>query len=294
MASLAKKPKMDRYVFNQDEHTPPVKQTGNGIVEQDGLKYFTGFANEMSSEAIQGSLPIGQNTPQKCPHGLYAEQLSGTAFTRPRVHNQRSWLYRIRPAVVHSPFKPVTINHINQDWSSCDSDPNQMRWDPFPLPAETKNVDFVHGLSTVAGAGDPCLRNGTAIHIYACNASMDHSCFYNSDGDMLIGNSSLKFDRSFYVFLSTTDTLQMLIIQSHIFVLLAFWPFGLLVCATSTVPQLGTLELVTEFGVLKVANNEICVIQRGIRFQVKVSGPSRGYICEIFGGHFQLPDLGPI
>ena len=33
------------------------------------------------TEAVPGALPVGQNSPQKPPHGLYAEKLSGTAFT---------------------------------------------------------------------------------------------------------------------------------------------------------------------------------------------------------------------
>ena len=42
---------------------------------------------------------IGRNSPQKCPYGLYAEQLTGSPFTAPRTTNERSWLYRIRPTV---------------------------------------------------------------------------------------------------------------------------------------------------------------------------------------------------
>eukprot|EP00056_Hartaetosiga_gracilis_P014348 m.240367 g.240367 ORF g.240367 m.240367 type:complete len:474 (-) comp14927_c0_seq1:92-1513(-) len=232
--------------FTNDPDTPAVKQAGNGLVEQDGLQYFTGFGNEFSSEAEEGTLPIGQNAPQKCAHGLYAEQLSGTAFTRPRGQNQRSWLYKIRPSIAHKKFKKVDINNINQDWSTCEVDPNQMRWSPFPLPAEDKKVNFVEGLATVAGSGDPSIRAGVGIHVYACNTSMDHCAMYSSDGDMLI------------------------------------------------VPQLGTLTIRTEFGVMKVCNNEICVVQRGIKFQVNVDGPSRGYICEIFGSHYTIPSLGPI
>lgn len=47
------------------------------------LQYLSGFGNEFASEDPRrpGALPHGQNNPQKCPYGLYAEQLSGTAFT---------------------------------------------------------------------------------------------------------------------------------------------------------------------------------------------------------------------
>ena len=70
-----------------------------GAGEGDNLNYISGFGNTISSEALKGALPLGQNNPQRCPYGLYAEQLSGTAFTAPRDHNKRSWLYRIRPSV---------------------------------------------------------------------------------------------------------------------------------------------------------------------------------------------------
>ena len=43
-----------------------------------------------------------------------------------------------------------------------------------------------------------------------------------------------------------------------------------------------------------VSPGEICVIPQGIRFSVSVDGPTRGYILEVYGTRFQLPDLGPI
>ena len=45
---------------------------------------MSGWGNEFATEALPGALPVGQNSPQTCPYGLYAEQLSGTAFTAPR------------------------------------------------------------------------------------------------------------------------------------------------------------------------------------------------------------------
>lgn len=62
------------------------------------------------------------------------------------------------------------------------------------------------------------------------------------------------------------------------------------------VPQIGSLELITEFGRLLVEPNEIVVIPRGIRFSVILSNEDRirGYILEVFEGHFELPNLGPI
>ncbi|KAJ7394371.1 hypothetical protein OS493_000178 [Desmophyllum pertusum] len=150
------------------------------------LKYLSGFGNEFASEALPDALPKGRNTPQKCPYGLYAEQLSGTAFTAPREYNCRSWLYRIRPSVVHKPFEKTVQGDLTHSWDECDPNPNQMRWKPFDIPAEGSNIDFTQGFHTICGAGDSRARNGVAIHVYCCDISMKDKCFYNSDGDFLI------------------------------------------------------------------------------------------------------------
>src|SRR5215475_8999913 len=70
--------------------------------------YQSGFGNSFATEAAPGALPKGQNAPQKAPLGLYAEQLSGTAFTAPRHENRRSWLYRMRPTANHPAYRPYT------------------------------------------------------------------------------------------------------------------------------------------------------------------------------------------
>src|ERR1700758_4115962 len=77
------------------------------------LQYQSGFASELATEALPGALPRGRNSPQRCPYGLYAEQISGTAFTAPRHANRRSWLYRIRPAVVHGAFRRIESGLIS-------------------------------------------------------------------------------------------------------------------------------------------------------------------------------------
>ncbi|RKO90757.1 Homogentisate 1,2-dioxygenase [Blyttiomyces helicus] len=163
-------------------------------------KYLSGFGNDFATEALPNALPEGQNSPQKVAYGLYAEQLSGTAFTAPRADNQRSWLYRIRPSVCHTPYSPVTAASdivgsfgVGSKDSHCVSTPNQLRWSPFEIP-ETGKVDFVAGLHTLAGSGDPSTRTGIAIHIYAANASMENSAFYNSDGDFLIVTQQGRLD----------------------------------------------------------------------------------------------------
>jgi homogentisate 1,2-dioxygenase len=95
----------------------------------------------------------GRNNPKRCTYGLYAEQISGTHFTAPRTANQRSWLYRVRPSVTHTPFHPVNFPNetLTADFAAGAVTPNQLRWRPFPIPPEP--VDWVRGLFTVCGAG---------------------------------------------------------------------------------------------------------------------------------------------
>ena len=90
-----------------------------------GKGYQSGFGNEFASEAIPDVLPVGQNSPQRVAHGLYAEQLSGTAFTAPRHLNRRSWLYRIRPAAVHEPFQPLAHARFHNRFDEAPATPNQ-------------------------------------------------------------------------------------------------------------------------------------------------------------------------
>lgn len=150
------------------------------------LKYLNGFGNHFASEAIEGALPKGQNSPQKCPFGLFAEQLSGSSFTMPRNENQRSWLYRIRPSVLHS----GKFTQIEQRWlrskpfTEVVASPEQMRWDPIPVPKEP--TDFVEGLVTMAGSGGYGSYKGCAAHIYAANKTMTDRFFYDADGELLI------------------------------------------------------------------------------------------------------------
>ncbi len=124
--------------------------------------------------------------------------------------------------------------------------PTQLAWLPFDIPTEG-GIDFISGLKTLAGSGEPTLREGIATHVYTANTSMKQKAFVNSDGEFLI------------------------------------------------VQQQGSLDIQTEFGALFVQPGEICVIQRGIRFRVELpDGPSRGYILEVWGSYFDLPELGPL
>src|SRR5438128_11733608 len=128
------------------------------------LIYLSGFGNEFATEALPGALPQRQNSPQRAPYGLYAEQFSGTAFTAPRGTNRRSWLYRIRPAAVHRPFQRLDDGLLTNRFDEVDTTPNQLRWDPLPIPTEP--TDFVAGLVSMAGNGDPGSQNGCGIHVY--------------------------------------------------------------------------------------------------------------------------------
>ncbi|HUR97213.1 MAG TPA: homogentisate 1,2-dioxygenase [Pyrinomonadaceae bacterium] len=242
------------------------------------LKYQTGFGNEFSTEAAPGALPIGRNSPQKAPLGLYAEQFSGTAFTVPRVHNKRTWTYRIRPSVLHKPFAQIDNRLFKSSpFNEIVTTPNQLRWNPIPVPGEP--TDFVDGITTIAGNGDSFSQSGIAVHIYACNRDMTDRFFYNADGEMLI------------------------------------------------VPEMGSLTIYTELGMIEVSPGEVCCLPRGLKFRVAIGrnptgseGASanaeggmlnaelegdpkseirnpksaRGYICENYGQQFRLPDLGPI
>lgn len=149
------------------------------------LAYQSGFGNEFATEALPGALPGGQNSPQRVAYGLYAEQFSGTAFTAPRNANRRAWLYRIRPSVLHEPFKQTANKWwLSAPFTQAPATPNQLRWDPLPIPHEP--TDFVNGLVTMGGNGDVATNVGIGVHVYAANVSMAGRFFYNADGEMLV------------------------------------------------------------------------------------------------------------
>jgi homogentisate 1,2-dioxygenase len=149
------------------------------------LLYSPGFGNEHTSEAVPGALPVGRNSPQHAPLGLYTEQLSGTAFTEPRHHNRRTWLYRIRPSAVHPRFRRIGNERLRSaPFNEAEPDPNRLRWSPLPVPEAP--ADFVDGLVTVGGNGDVRRREGIGIHWYAANRSMPDRVFSSADGELLI------------------------------------------------------------------------------------------------------------
>ncbi|RTZ40660.1 homogentisate 1,2-dioxygenase [Candidimonas sp. SYP-B2681] len=149
------------------------------------LEYQSGFGNSCSTEALPGALPIGRNSPQVCPYGLYAEQLSGTAFTVPRAESRRSWLYRIHPAALQKPFEPFegATSWLHQ-FGSGPVTPNRLRWSPLEIPAAP--TDFIEGMTTWAGNGNCDDLSGVSINLYVANRSMTGRFFYNADAEMLI------------------------------------------------------------------------------------------------------------
>jgi homogentisate 1,2-dioxygenase len=153
----------------------------------DEFRYSSGFGNEFATEAVEGALPAGRNSPQQAPLGLYAEQLSGTAFTQPRGVNRRSWVYRILPSAKHPAFSRIDNKNLKgTPFDELEPNPNRLRWDPLPLPREDTSQDFIDGLFTVGGNGDVKTRAGIAVHLYAANRSMRDRYFVDSDGELLL------------------------------------------------------------------------------------------------------------
>jgi homogentisate 1,2-dioxygenase len=218
----------------------------------DPYTYQLGFGNRFATEALPGTLP-SYNTPQKCKYELFSEQLNGTPFVSPRASQLHAWFYRIQPSVVRKPCKKMDATDIEASFSpqnpNVEFTPQDYGWDQFLLPSESNEVDFVEGLKTIAGHGDPTNKEGLAVHMYMANASMKKRkrAFSNSDGDMLI------------------------------------------------LPQEGRLDIQTEFGKLMVRPGELVVVPAGIKFSVDLpDGVGRGYIQEVYGSHYELPELGPV
>ena len=148
------------------------------------LKYLSGFGSHHETEAVPGALPVGRNSPQKVPFGLYAEQLSGSSFTMPRHQNLRSWLYRVRPSAMHPRYRPIDRGA----WRTAPClevppTPDRLRWGPWPAPAA--GTDFIAGLATIATCGDARLQHGVGVHVYCANVTMSR-VFHDADGDLLI------------------------------------------------------------------------------------------------------------
>jgi homogentisate 1,2-dioxygenase len=239
------------------------------------LRYQTGFGNEFSSEAVAGALPVGRNSPQKAPLGLYAEQFSGTAFTVPRTGNKRTWTYRIRPSVLHKPFSQIDNRGCASRFDELPVTPNQLRWDPLPLPDEP--TDFVEGITTIAGNGDLFSQAGIAIHIYRCNRDMEDRYFYNADGEMLIvpEMGGLRIFTELGVIEASPGEVCCLPrgLKFRVEVGARTLLYASPVAPAKPIPDAEAVSTRTGVSALLCA---------------------RGYICENYGTQFRLPDLGPI
>jgi homogentisate 1,2-dioxygenase len=146
--------------------------------------YIPGFGNHVSTEAVPGALPDGRNSPQRPAFGLYAEQLSGTAFTAPRHENKRSWLYRLRPSAEHPPYRRYEgAERFAPGTIDAPLPPNRLRWNPLPLPEAP--TDLIDGMTTMMANRDPASLEGVAVHVYAANADMETRAFVDADGELL-------------------------------------------------------------------------------------------------------------
>ncbi|WP_442756222.1 homogentisate 1,2-dioxygenase [Methylocystis sp. JAN1] len=163
------------------------------------MSYMSGFGNEFATEALPGALPEGRNSPQRCPYGLYAEQISGSAFTAPPPANRRSWLYRIRPSVLHARrFAPQDFPLWRTAPARAPEAPfSQFRWGPTPIPSG--KLAFVGGMRTIACCGDADARAGMAAGAYVATADMVDEYFYDADGELLLlpQESALRIDTEF-------------------------------------------------------------------------------------------------
>jgi homogentisate 1,2-dioxygenase len=224
--------------------------------------YQSGFGNEFASEAIAGTLPVGQNSPQRVAHGLYAEQLSGTAFTAPRHLNRRSWLYRIRPAAVHEPFQPLAHASFHNRFDEAPATPNQLRWDPLPMPQQP--TDFLDGLVTMAGNGGPAEQGGIGIHLYTANRSMQGRFFNDADGELLIVPQQGR--------LRLATELGVIELEPQ---------------------EIAVIPRGVRFRV-DLPDGEADAHGGANATGAGSAGVARGYVCENFGALLRLPELGPI
>jgi homogentisate 1,2-dioxygenase len=154
------------------------------VTEGNKLQYLHGFGNQHQTEAVAGALPVGQNSPQRVPFGLYAEQLSATAFTAPRHENRRTWAYRVRPSAAQPALQPAPeVPPVPTAPLPAPLEPNRIRWGALEYPKTA--TDFVRSLITYCAAGDASMNAGVTVLGFAATADMT-SAFADFDGELLI------------------------------------------------------------------------------------------------------------
>ncbi len=242
----------------QDAH-PNLQRAQTPSATGSAVSYQSGFGNSFETEALPGALPVGRNSPQRAPYGLYAEQLSGSPFTAPRANNERSWLYRIRPSVLHSGrftkadargWRTAPLVEVKVPIA-------QMRWSPLPYP--TQPTSFIEGITTMTTCGDASTQTGMAAHIYHATRSMTDEVFWNADGELLIvlQEGLLRFRTEFGIIDAEPGEIVVI-------------PRGV---------KFAVDVLDSAAAALHPKREPAC---------------ARGYISENYGGAFTLPERGPI
>lgn len=162
-----------------------LRSARGAAAEATDASYLSGFGNEHATEALPGALPVGRNSPQKLPYGLYAEQVNGSAFTVPRSENQRSWLYRIYPtAAAQGAWARTHNERLDESDEPLETSPERCRWRPWT--AEVGEIDFVDGLFRLCQSGGARERRGMSLYVYAANRSMRNRVFSSVDGELII------------------------------------------------------------------------------------------------------------
>jgi homogentisate 1,2-dioxygenase len=174
-------------IARSEKRAPATVLNTRSAMPEQPLSYLAGFGNHHQSEAVPGALPVGQNSPQRVAHGLYAELLSGTAFTAPRAANLRTWLYRRQPSVQVGAYALLAHAWLKTGAASGMAvAPDPLRWNPVPVPGDDLPQDFIDGLRTLVVNGDADAQTGMAVHLVLANRSMDRRAFVNADGEMLV------------------------------------------------------------------------------------------------------------
>jgi homogentisate 1,2-dioxygenase len=215
------------------------------------------FGGIFTSEALPGAVPRHQNSPQQCKYNLFAELISGNSFTAPRAVNRYSWMYRLRPSVVHQPKKFEVLE--NQYWTTKNTldtlEPIQYRFSPLidgkGNTKEFSNNSFGSSIFTVAVNGTGASQDGAAASVFAFTGGDKNEFLKNIEAETLL----IPFEGSLEV---ATEFGKMKVHPMQFCII----PRGVV------------------FSVLPSSEGS--------------TKTAKGYMLENFGSSFQLPELGPI